>query len=82
MSFLFVPFPVVTWSKLRIHKRSLGGFAGAIPAGGLYVCLLLLLCVVNWRLLLREFHFSRKVIHSVVCMNVIVKTLKKKALFH
>jgi len=80
--FLFVPFPVVTWSKLRIHKRSLAGFAGAIPAGGMYVCLLWLLCVVSWRLLLRGFHSSRKVIYSVVCLNVNVKTLKGKDLFH
>jgi len=30
--FLFVPFPVVTWSKLQIHNRSLAGFAVSIPA--------------------------------------------------
>jgi hypothetical protein len=80
--FLFVPFPVVTYSKLRIHKRSLAGFVGTIPAGGIYVCLLWLLCVASWRLLLRKLHSSRKVIHSVVCLNVNVKPLKEKDLFH
>jgi len=69
--FLFVPFPVVTWSKLRFLYRSTAGYAGTIPAGGMYVCLLWLLCVVSWKPLLRVILSSRRVLPSVVRLSMI-----------
>jgi hypothetical protein len=41
------PIPVATRSKAWVCGRSLAGIAGSIPAGGMDVSLLLLLCVVR-----------------------------------
>ena len=60
--------------RLWICGRWRAGIAGSIPAGGVYVCLLWVLCVGRYRFLRRADHSSRGVLLSVVCLSVIVKT--------
>jgi hypothetical protein len=61
-------------TKAWVCCRSLAGIAGSNPAGGMYVCLLCLLCVVKKRSLRRADHSSRGVLSSAVCLSVIVKS--------
>jgi hypothetical protein len=42
-----LPIPVAARSKARVCGRSLAGIAGSIPAGGMDVCLLWVLCVAR-----------------------------------
>jgi len=41
------PIPVAARSKARVCGLSLAGITGSIPAGGMDVCLLWVLCVVE-----------------------------------
>jgi hypothetical protein len=41
------PIPVAARSKAWVRGRSLAGIAGSNPAGGMNVCLLWILCVVQ-----------------------------------
>ena len=66
------PIPVAARSKAWVCGRSSAGTAGSIPAGGMDVCLLCVLCVVRQRSLRRADHSSREVLPSVVCLSVII----------
>jgi hypothetical protein len=58
---------------LVLRRVSLTGIAGSIPARGMDVCLLWVLCVVRYRALRRVDQSSRGVLPSVVCLSVISK---------
>jgi hypothetical protein len=53
--------------------RSFAGIAVSNPAEGMDICPLWALSVVRWRFLRRADHWSREVLPSVVCLNVVVK---------
>jgi len=60
------PIPVAAQSKACVCGRSIAGFVGYNPAGGMDVCLLWMLCVVRKRSPRRADHSSRGVLPSVV----------------
>jgi len=64
---------VAVRSEAWVCDRSLAGIVGSNPAGGMYVCLLKVLCVVRYRSLRRAYHLSRGVLPIVVCLSVIMK---------
>jgi hypothetical protein len=53
-------------SKVQDCGRSPGEIVGSYPTASMYVCLLLVLCVVKYRSLRRADHSSRRVLPSVV----------------
>jgi len=67
------PIPVAVPSKMWICGRSLVGIVGSNPAGGIYVCVLCVLCVFGYRSLRRADHSSGGVLLTVVCFSVISK---------
>jgi hypothetical protein len=68
-----IAIPTAVRSKAWVCGCSLAGIAGANPSGGIYICLLRVLCVVRYRSLRRAVHSSRGVLQNVVGMNVIMK---------
>ena len=64
---------VPAFSEAWVCGRSLAGIVGSNAAGGMDVCLLLVLSVVRYRSLRRADHSSRKVLPSSVCLSVIMK---------
>ena len=65
------PIPVATRSKALVCGHSLAGIVDSNPAGGVDICLLLVLCDVRERSLLRADHSSRGVLPTAVCLSVI-----------
>jgi len=65
--------PVSAWSEAWVCGRSLAGIVGSNAAGGMDVCLLLVLSVVRYMSLRRADHSSRGVLPSSVCLSVILK---------
>jgi hypothetical protein len=66
-----LPIPVATRSKSWVCGRSLVGIAGSNTARG-HGCL----SVIRQRALFRADHSPRGVLQCVVCLSVIVKTLR------
>jgi len=60
-----MPIPVSARSKAWVFGRWLAGMVGSNPAGGMDVCLLLVLCVVRYRSLRRADHPSGGVLPNV-----------------
>ena len=75
-----MPIPAAAQSKTSVCRRSLAGIVGLNPAEGLDVCLLWALCVVRDRSVRRADHSSRGVLHSVVCLSVILKPQQREGL--
>jgi len=64
---------VVALSKEQVCSRSFAGIVGSIPNGGVDICSLWVLCVVNQRSLRRTDHSCTAITPSVVCLSVISK---------
>jgi len=72
------PIPVAVPSKMWICGRSLVGIVGSNPAGGIYVCVLCVLCVFGYRSLRRADHSSGGVLLTVVFQcNLETSTTRK-----
>jgi len=70
------PSPAAARSKAWVCGHSLAGIGGSIPAGSMDACLLRVLFVIRYRSLRRADHSSRRLLPSVVCLNVILKPRK------
>ena len=57
--------PLAARSQAWVCSRSFAGIAGSVPAGGIYVCLLRMLCVVRYWSVRRTDPSSRGVLSSV-----------------
>ena len=80
---LTISIPVWDDDRTRWPRGLRCEISGSIPAGGVNVFLLWVLCVVRYRSLLLADHSSRGVLPSVLCLSVIEKSLDKvKALTH
>jgi hypothetical protein len=55
--------------KACVCGRSLAGILGSNPAGGMDVCLFIVLCVVRYRSLRRADHPSGGIVSRVVCLT-------------
>jgi len=72
----YMPIPVAALSNASVCGCSLAGTVGSNTAGGKDVCFLWRFCVVRYRYLRRADHSPRRVLPSVVCTSVIVRSRK------
>jgi hypothetical protein len=67
------PIPMNVLSEVWVCSGSFDGIACSNPDGGMDVCLLFMMCFVNYRSLCRADPSSREVLASAVCLSETVQ---------